>query len=545
MPFPVPAMLSVAMLPFVFDRSFNILGGNIASTMAGELAIILNGTVPGGVNVFRTLTVLDPAGGGWTRATGLTAGLTDGRGIIPGFNQGEFRAFFADRDAWETTDGVAYTERNEILPVGESPNHVLWLGQYTGFDAALIAGQAAIYEWPIGEATADELRPATGFATWPASAVGRGLAIGAAVASSALGDDRIAALGVDASPREISTKIGGAGWTTPVGVTGITSSDPQIVCVNSMLWFAINAVWNDAEGSAWGVGARTQEGGATWDAIPGAAGEGTIHIARDAGGRLWRTTQSGGTNTVTKIYYSDDDGDNWTLVKTWNGASQNRLALIACHPLNPSIIAVFGYDYVGGWRGVISHSANAQSATPTFTDHANTTTIGPATGIQYETAYKLQFAPSGRLFVIGQFQAEHRIVSSDDYGATLTTRFAGSAATGLIQGLFISQDGQRVAVAWEPDTAVSPDVIQIQLSSDAGASFAALALAQSLRDFVGADCNIVRFAGSPQADAIYIATDTTKDVIKLSPVNATGVWTDLSAGYPHASQGRHNLAVIP
>ena len=42
MPFPVPAMLSVSMLPFVFDRSFNILGGNIASTMAGEFAFSLS-----------------------------------------------------------------------------------------------------------------------------------------------------------------------------------------------------------------------------------------------------------------------------------------------------------------------------------------------------------------------------------------------------------------------------------------------------------------------------------------------------------------------
>ena len=42
MPFPLPAMMSVAMLPFVFDRSFNILGGNIASTMAGEFAFSLS-----------------------------------------------------------------------------------------------------------------------------------------------------------------------------------------------------------------------------------------------------------------------------------------------------------------------------------------------------------------------------------------------------------------------------------------------------------------------------------------------------------------------
>ncbi len=38
MPFPIPPLLGVATLPFVFDRSFNIYGGNAASTMAGEFA---------------------------------------------------------------------------------------------------------------------------------------------------------------------------------------------------------------------------------------------------------------------------------------------------------------------------------------------------------------------------------------------------------------------------------------------------------------------------------------------------------------------------
>ena len=38
MAFPGPVFLAVATLPFVFDRSFNIYGGNIASTMAGEFA---------------------------------------------------------------------------------------------------------------------------------------------------------------------------------------------------------------------------------------------------------------------------------------------------------------------------------------------------------------------------------------------------------------------------------------------------------------------------------------------------------------------------
>lgn len=36
LPFPYPALLSAASLPFLFDTGFSILGGNIASTMAGE-----------------------------------------------------------------------------------------------------------------------------------------------------------------------------------------------------------------------------------------------------------------------------------------------------------------------------------------------------------------------------------------------------------------------------------------------------------------------------------------------------------------------------
>jgi len=36
--FPGPALLSVMTLPFLFDRSFNIYGGNVMSTMAGEFA---------------------------------------------------------------------------------------------------------------------------------------------------------------------------------------------------------------------------------------------------------------------------------------------------------------------------------------------------------------------------------------------------------------------------------------------------------------------------------------------------------------------------
>jgi hypothetical protein len=42
LPFPAPPLLAVAATAFLFDRSFSILGGNVASTMAGEFAFSIS-----------------------------------------------------------------------------------------------------------------------------------------------------------------------------------------------------------------------------------------------------------------------------------------------------------------------------------------------------------------------------------------------------------------------------------------------------------------------------------------------------------------------
>ena len=42
LPFPGPALLSVASVLFLFDRNFTIYGGNIASTLAGEFAFSIS-----------------------------------------------------------------------------------------------------------------------------------------------------------------------------------------------------------------------------------------------------------------------------------------------------------------------------------------------------------------------------------------------------------------------------------------------------------------------------------------------------------------------
>ncbi len=45
LPFPGPPLLAVAAVGFLFDRSFSIYGGNIASTLAGEFSFSLSLTV--------------------------------------------------------------------------------------------------------------------------------------------------------------------------------------------------------------------------------------------------------------------------------------------------------------------------------------------------------------------------------------------------------------------------------------------------------------------------------------------------------------------
>jgi hypothetical protein len=42
LPFPGPALLAVATVPFLFDRNFTIYGGNVASTLAGEFAFSIS-----------------------------------------------------------------------------------------------------------------------------------------------------------------------------------------------------------------------------------------------------------------------------------------------------------------------------------------------------------------------------------------------------------------------------------------------------------------------------------------------------------------------
>lgn len=79
-PFPVPPLVALATLPFIYDRGFTILGGNGASTMAGEFAFSISLTFA----LFYLAALFAGARTGRWRATGaILLALTVLCHIIP------------------------------------------------------------------------------------------------------------------------------------------------------------------------------------------------------------------------------------------------------------------------------------------------------------------------------------------------------------------------------------------------------------------------------------------------------------------------------
>ena len=75
MAFPGPVILAVATLPFVFDRAYNIYGGNVASTMAGEFAFSMALSLSLLAIGFTIRAVDTGRGRGWAALTLALTGL--------------------------------------------------------------------------------------------------------------------------------------------------------------------------------------------------------------------------------------------------------------------------------------------------------------------------------------------------------------------------------------------------------------------------------------------------------------------------------------
>ena len=375
-------------------------------------------------------------------------------------------------------------------------------------------------------------------------------------AGIALDDYRLASMGRDVSPREESKRQGTGNWASPVGVPGIVNNHPRIYPVGKNTWFVTND--NDSSSAwGWGTGRRTKDGGQTWSAPgdPGVGGGGVIHYAVDKNGRLWALWHDGGsTFTRTKLSYSDDAGSTWSapVLTIGNGTSQQvRGWKVLVHPANANTIAVIGFSF-GYWSGTspdgwIAHSLDRGGS---WTVRRVSLIREGQTGVRY--LYDAVLLSSNRIVFQGPLNTGTPVLWStrytDDFGSNVVTAWSVSNSNARVNGLFWKDN--RVAFFYTLDIAANPQQHRLMLSTDSGASFSQVTLAQELESYVNANFSLTRFAALPEVDAIYLATRTgfnpgTKIVVRLSPVDSSGTWSDLTANHPHTQFGNDNIAVIP
>jgi hypothetical protein len=175
------------------------VGTGVSDGGAGEIIILANagGRANGSIPIYHTS---DPPGTSrsWTRATGLTAGLSQGRAAMgnAAFSPTQFFAMFNDRDAWSSADGIAWTKQANVLPSGFVTNSAIWASDVlTGLPTAAgvyyIAAEDSGGTGGVFVSTDEfagpvaQVRPATGFTLWPAGAKAKRLALGAPLRSVA------------------------------------------------------------------------------------------------------------------------------------------------------------------------------------------------------------------------------------------------------------------------------------------------------------------------------------------------------------------------
>ncbi|MCJ7527437.1 MAG: glycoside hydrolase [Methyloceanibacter sp.] len=554
-----------------------------AATGGDVLAIILNSPT-------HTPPVYTSASGGlgdgtdWKRAVGDAGALakTRGKWISPDLTVGHYVLGFDDSATYRM-DVAAGVGTISLAPAtfGTNKGNYCWsLAWWENIDqsyivaAEAITGSAAgfIYKTWDRFGTVALVRPATGFPAAPALAKAKMIAFGAP--GTPFYDERLAAMGIDADPREISTLIGHgtAAWSTPGAVAGITAAlgeSPRIWCLTDQLWFATN---DDDSDSAYGLGAgaRTKDAGGTWGAAvdPGFVDNGgVIQYALDAGGRIWclyHDTEPGKSSayTRTNLCWSEDEGDTWHGHQSigwggggtgWQPYAQVAGWYIMPHPTDQNKIAVwiawgFHYPTLGPSPAGIWYTTDRGV---NMTLNANMTLTRGQSGVRMY--YDALMLPSGRIVIAGWWGVcFSQVYITDDWGLTAGLALdLGANVLKHLDRLFADASGNKVGVVYASTVGGPPYPQRIWLSN-AGASvgsFSELALAQQLEDYTGELINQKgRVAYSALLDTLYFDIQGTlagKDIYKLTPVSTAGLWGNLTDAYPHIAVGSRNLCIIP
>lgn len=501
---------------------------------------------------------------GWQRATGLTAGLTTaGRYVVPDSLPGEFHAAFANRDVWSTTDGVAWTQAANVMPVGVTPNRCIWLQEELGrafVGTYLIAAEDAgatvgIYKSYDSLATVGLFRPATGFATWPASALGKDLAVGPATGG---GTARVLVAADPTGTNNFGAWMNGDSVFTNKTFTSAQSHGySKVRTITKDIWFLF--FWgNDSTQLDDGVCYRTVDAGTTWDepyAVP-AVGRVWQDIQRDAGGRLWGLSIETGNSDHMEIWYNDDpEGDGaWTESKDNDAATSKFPVHIACHPTDQNIIAVWART------GALNRDLTIWYTTDRGANWSSNTVADRSFGTMVQAVGFKMVATNNRL-VLTHFRLsdsqEGEIITSDDYGATWDSRKVFStveSSAEYINGIAgVGQTGRLfVSIMYSPSAGVATP--EVWRSIDYGTSWSLIAgasidnappQATASHSYEGG------IAYDPITNSLYLFGDkdgTVNSVVRLSPADSTGSWEDLTdsiGSYNVPFRSPYSIAVIP
>lgn len=411
-----------------------------------------------------------------------------------------------------------------------------------------------IYKSSDGMQSVGAVRPATGFPAWPASAIGRQIAVGPSIAGRG---DVVVAANPAGTDNFGAWRTAGGPFTNNTFTSAQSHAYSKVRTLTSQVWFLF--FWaDDALNLDDGVCYRTKDGGATWDepySVP-AAGRVWQDIQRDAGGRLWGLTIETGNSDHMEIWYNDDpEGDGaWTESKDNDSSTSKFPVHIATHPTDQNIIAIWART------GALNRDFTIWSTQNRGATWASNTVANISTGTMVQSVGFKMVSNTNRL-VVTHFDlaaGDGEIITSDDLGASWDSRKVFSdveSASEIINGVAgIGSLGKLfVSIMFSPSGGVATN--EIWRSTDGGLTWSAIANA-SLGNAPPQVAASHHYDGGPAYDpvddALYLfgATDTggVNGVVRLRPANATGTWQDLTdaiGSYSLALRNAYAIAVIP
>jgi len=238
-------------------------------------------------------------------------------------------------------------------------------------------------------------------------------------------------------------------------------------------------------------------------------------IAIDANGRWWGLTNTSAGRV--RIYYSDDQGDNWTLSYDNTTAGQ-RPCKIVCHPSDPQRITALG----GG------STPSTTFVTIVTVDRGVTWNRNQASAItSADQGHEIDvlMLPNYRLVIVGVKQnstTNRQIMTSDDNGQTWQFRY--NASTDRLLGPVGGVNGVKMFAV-----RVISGNDSILMSTDQGGTWVALTPtvpAAAATDLKGG------IAYDEREDALYGlsqgGSSNEKIVTRLSPALDQSFWNDFS-----------------